>query len=254
MGGFSLKFLKRIPKPILISLLPMFVLGFFLGSVPGYQFYEYTWKDANFCTSCHVHDYASVGWQDSSHGDKTTCHDCHHQPLHQYFEEAVILVTKNPKFPKDLDHVPYIPSKLCQACHLGEGQDLSTITGPMSPEEIAKAPKVDKTRLHRFHLEQKTTLKLLKEHKLSKKEKNADAPVMPKNEYGKERLVTCSDCHGGPANRGHNFNAVDLSCIRCHQDSHKSGIGLKYGCRNCHMQEFLTPHSSGAIESGSKVK
>ncbi|HEX4925265.1 MAG TPA: NapC/NirT family cytochrome c, partial [Bdellovibrionales bacterium] len=66
--------------------LPAMVLGALAGAFPGYKAYEYVWTDARFCTSCHVHDYATVGWAQSIHGEKTTCHDCHHQPLRAYFK------------------------------------------------------------------------------------------------------------------------------------------------------------------------
>jgi hypothetical protein len=224
-------------------MIPSLIGGGLVGIYPGYKVYEYVWKDAAFCTSCHVHDYATVGWENSSHQRLTTCHDCHHQPLHEYVREMVVLLTKNPKFPKDLDHIPYIPDDLCQACHISNHQDLSTVTGPLDKEDIDKLHKVDKTKMHQLHFQHKTKLKLLGEFKIKKIDRMGDVAIIPSNEEGKERPITCSDCHGGPSNRAHNFSATDSACVRCHQDEHKKKIGKEFGCRNCHFQDFMIPTS-----------
>ena len=231
----------KILAPLFLFSLPWLLGGMLVGSYPGYKVYEYVWKDAGFCTSCHVHDYATVGWQQSSHAKLTTCHDCHHQPLHEYVRETFVLITKNPKFPKDLDHVPYIPNDLCEACHISGNRDMSTVTGPLSGEDVAKLPKVDKLLLHKIHLEKKTKFNFLKEVFLEEKDRGGSEPIIPTRVMGEERSITCSDCHGGPANRGHNFSAADLACVRCHDDKHKSKIGKQFGCRNCHFQDFLIP-------------
>jgi len=222
----------------LTFMLPAIIVGFLIGSVPGYQTYNYVWKDANFCLSCHVHDYATNSWQDSSHGKMTTCHDCHHQPLHKYIQEGVIQVLQRPKFPEDLHHTPYVPSDLCQTCHVSTVHDKSTLTGPLAKESLEHLPKVDKMYLHRLHLKKETDLALLKSHTFSKEERMGQFKE-PTRLKGEKRLITCSDCHGGPTNRAHNFTAVDISCVRCHNDVHESQVGKKYGCRSCHFQEFL---------------
>ncbi|MGE3975469.1 MAG: NapC/NirT family cytochrome c, partial [Bdellovibrionales bacterium] len=75
-----MKYFWMTLAPLFTFLAPSILGGIAMGVYPGYKAYEYAWKNAQFCTSCHVHDYATVGWKDSIHGDKTTCHDCHHQP------------------------------------------------------------------------------------------------------------------------------------------------------------------------------
>ncbi|MCC6278701.1 MAG: hypothetical protein IT289_12365 [Oligoflexia bacterium] len=233
----------RSLKPLLIFLLPSILAGVLLGAYPGYKIYEFVWKDAGFCISCHVHDYANVGWADSVHGTTTTCHDCHHQPLRAYIKEAFIMVVKQPKFPKDLHHTPYVPQNLCAACHLTNPHDRSTITGPMTAGEVDKIPKVDQSYLHDFHLKKKTDFKLLNNFELSEGERNAnpEAAKVLSQEKGPERPIVCADCHGGPSNRGHNFGAVDTSCIRCHQPTQHTRMIKNFGCRTCHFQDFLTP-------------
>lgn len=238
--------LKKI-FPFLIILLPSILAGMLVGAYPGYKMYEYTWKDPNFCMVCHVHDYATVGWQKSIHGQKTTCHDCHHQPLRAYLKEMYVMITKRPKFPLDLHHTPYVKEELCAACHLALDSDHSTITGPMSYLEIQKIPKVDTSYLHKIHLEKRTKLTLLNAAVIPE-DQRSDTPVpfkeLPRVE-GVERKIVCADCHGGPMNRGHSFSAVEIACVRCHEKKHSSNIVGAYGCRQCHFSDFLAPVSSG---------
>jgi hypothetical protein len=239
--------LKQTAVPLLIAMAPAMGIGFLVGSVPGYKTYEYTWKNAQFCTACHVHDYASVGWSHSSHGQMTTCHDCHHQPLHQYPKELWVLIKDNPKFPKDLHHTPYIPRDLCESCHLSKGGDPSSITGPLSREQIKRLPKVDQLKLHAFHLKQKVRMPLPSElHVEDTKEfgKFLNTKILPeKPGQGSAPLrpITCMDCHGGPPNRAHQFTATDRSCVQCHQPLHHNSLIRQVGCRSCHFQEFMTP-------------
>lgn len=235
-------------KAILGVMLPGALFGALAGIYPGYRLYNYTWNDARFCTSCHVHDYATVGWQNSIHGGSTTCHDCHHQPLRAYIHESIVMLKKRPKFPQDLDHTPYVKSTLCGSCHLAEGADLSTLTGPMTPDQVARLPKVDRSLLHQLHLKKKTDFTSLNSHELTEGERSPK-PVPPSSyprTKGPERDISCADCHGGPANRGHNFSASEISCLRCHEQPHpqekgRRGFAQAYGCRSCHYQDFLAP-------------
>lgn len=233
-------------KLILFFMTPSIMIGIIAGSFPGYELYKYTWYNAHFCTQCHVHDYASVGWAQSAHGPKTTCHDCHHQRLRDYFKEMYIMIKDRPKFPEDLHHTPYVKKELCSACHVSNAADRSTITGPFQFEDVMKIPKVDKSHLHFVHLNKKTDL-ILQNHKAhtanERNLENLHPTIEPDLTKGAERQITCADCHGGPQNRGHNFSAVDATCVRCHQESHKSKISQQYGCRSCHFQDFLIPIS-----------
>ncbi|GAB4408999.1 MAG: hypothetical protein OHK0056_10590 [Bacteriovoracaceae bacterium] len=243
-----MKYLEWIKKnrSYLYSLLPALIIGVGIGAYPGYRTYEYTWKDANFCISCHVHDYASNSWSESAHGQATTCHDCHHQPLHQYIKEAYVYVVKGPKFPQDLHHTPNVPSNLCQSCHVSS-HSKATITGPMIDRDLSEIPKVDKLYLHAFHLKKKTKMKLLKNHAFSDEERKGHFVNPPPEEGQEERPISCSDCHGGPTNRSHHFSAVDLSCIRCHGDVHDTPMGREFGCKQCHFQEFLLPLQDSSL-------
>ncbi len=238
----------------LVFLGPSIIGGALVGAYPGYKAYEYAWKDARFCTSCHVHDYANVGWEQSIHGEKTTCHDCHHQPLRAYMNELYVMITKRPQFPRDLHHTPYVKQNLCAACHLSGPQDRSTLTGPMPIEEIKKIPKVDTSILHKLHLSKTTDLVLLNSFALSENERMANAHdlTLPKDR-GESRQIGCADCHGGPTNRGHSFGAIDMSCTRCHESVHKNRFAKEFGCKSCHFQDFLAPVTSSFFEKQSQM-
>ncbi|OFZ22525.1 MAG: hypothetical protein A2X94_02680 [Bdellovibrionales bacterium GWB1_55_8] len=228
--------------PLLVFVAPWLLVGALIGSVPGYKFYEYVWKDDRFCTSCHVHDYASIGWKDSIHGQLTTCHDCHHQPLVDYARESIVLITKQPKFPKDLHHTPYVPKDLCEACHVAEA-DRSTLTGPLVDLDVGKLPKVDGLFLHNVHLRKQTRVPLPSTVKHGEEEKFGIFEGAEITKLSEPRELQCADCHGGPANRAHDFSVADRSCVRCHATSHRTKLVQEFGCRNCHYQDFLTPLS-----------
>lgn len=229
--------------PLLRFLAPGLIVGALAGVYPGFKLYQYTWKSANFCTQCHVHDYVNVAWKKGIHGDFTTCHDCHHQPLRAYIKEVYIMATHPPTFPRDLHQTPHVSTQICSSCHISEGADRSTITGPMLKKDIDKIPKVDLSYQHHLHLGKTTTFKNLNSYKLTDQERSENPnPIefLPR-ERGESRPIECADCHGGPSNRGHNFQATDQSCIRCHDSAHQSKMAQKNGCRSCHYQDFLSP-------------
>lgn len=240
-------------------MLPGLILGALAGLYPGYKVYKYTWKDAGFCIQCHVHDYASVGWAKSIHGQKTTCHDCHHQPLRAYIKEAYLMVTNPPTFPADLKHTPHVPKDLCGSCHLASSEDRSTISGPLEKESLDKLPKVDQSFLHALHLKKSTKLTLLNHDMLPDEERSVTPSAkmeLPRHE-GPERAIECADCHGGPTNRGHNFSAVEVSCVRCHTAAHSDksqSLSEAHGCRSCHFQDFLAPISDPRNETKPQTK
>ncbi len=230
-------------KIFILLLAPGLVVGAVMGIYPGYKLYDYTWKSADFCMQCHVHDYVNVAWKKGIHGEFTTCHDCHHQPLRAYMKEMYIMATKPPTFPQDLHQTPHVPTTICNSCHLSKGADRSTITGPMLKKDIEKIPKVDESYQHHLHLGKMTDLKELKSYKFTEQERSATPqPIefLP-TERGEKRPIECADCHGGPSNRGHNFAATDQSCVRCHESAHQSKMAQKHGCRSCHFQDFLAP-------------
>ena len=222
------KKLFGIAWPFLVLLGPYFLFGALVGSVPGAMLYSYIWRDSRFCASCHVHDYASVGWKSSIHGELTTCNDCHHQSLLDYARESIVLVTRQPKLPADLHRLPQVSAEICGTCHLSKSTQHFGVAGPLSRKDLSKLPKVDQLYLHQVHLQTETRLPL----------ENSSASAQ---RTSSKRNVLCMDCHGGPANRAHDFSVADRSCVRCHTHTHRTELLRKFGCRNCHYQDFLTP-------------
>lgn len=246
----------RKGKAILLLMAPGLIIGGIVGAWPGYRVYEYVWKDADFCATCHVHDYATHSWRESVHGKQTTCHDCHHQPLHQYVNELAIMITRSPKFPRDLHHTPYVPKDLCQACHLESAESRSTITGPLEGKDVARLPKVDRLYLHRVHLAQTVRFPLPSTFHVEDQDQYGLRGAHPASPQSPARPVTCVDCHGAPPNRAHHFTATERSCTRCHEGKHESGLTREAGCRTCHFQDFMKPELTlpQAEKSGSAAE
>jgi hypothetical protein len=249
--------------PLLKFMAPTLIVGGVIGIYPGYKAYEYTWVESGFCTQCHIHDYANVSWKKSIHGAVTTCHDCHHQPLVQYFQEAAALVLDKPQFPSDMRHVPHIDKHLCETCHWDFGtKGRPDVAGPLSAHDLMDLPKVSNTHLHKLHLAKKVKLPLPKGQSLSLQKgvdlvKNTMIDHTPGHQQTgewPERAVTCVDCHGGIANRAHNFGATDIACVRCHnaKDNRFSPthVQSKHGCRGCHFMEFMVETGNAPIPPG----
>lgn len=227
-----------------VTLIPALAVGSLLGIYPGYKAYRFMWKDAQFCITCHQHDYASQAWKESIHGMLTTCHDCHHQSLRQYTEQVIVLATQKPKYPQGMKHIPYVTSDLCESCHVSNPKSTSNITGPLEGEKLETIPKIEKTRLHDLHLNKQTQLALPKAFRLlqdDQKHFGSFGGMPQKVSNHEKRPIVCMDCHGSIPNRAHNFSATDAACINCHEKiSHTpSSIQKQYGCRNCHFTEFL---------------
>ena len=229
-------------RPIIIFMSPALIAGALIGTYPGYKAFEYTWVESAFCVNCHIHDYANVSWKKSIHGGITTCHDCHHQPLIQYFEEAAALIRKKPQFPVDMKHLPHVDKHPCQSCHWDFGKaGHPDVAGPLSAHALKDIPKVNRTRLHKLHLEEEVELPLPKDQHLDAKGLGTNAQYPEKT--WPSRPIMCVDCHGGAGNRAHNFSATDVACVRCHGSLHQRIANSKtqktFGCRNCHFIEFL---------------
>lgn len=192
------------------AVLVAFVVGLVSGVPAGNKMFDYTWRDAEFCDDCHVHDYANEAWKRSAHVGLTTCHDCHRVPIRHYPRNLWMMVFDRPQGPEDF-HAPHIPVVVCAQCHLAEGQH-EALTGPMPPEIREHVVRVDESPLHRLHLE----------------EEHDGEPI------------TCMACHGGETNRAHRFEAGQDNCLICHEDRHipeTSGVAA-LTCKECHFAGF----------------
>ncbi|MBW1881523.1 MAG: NapC/NirT family cytochrome c, partial [Deltaproteobacteria bacterium] len=89
--------------------------------------FNYTWRGADFCDDCHVHDYANTAYARSVHVGVTTCHDCHKVPIRHYPRNLYVTFLRRPQGPEDI-HTPDVESVLCDACHSAESEE--GLTGP----------------------------------------------------------------------------------------------------------------------------
>lgn len=231
---------------ILSFMAPWLIAGAVLGLVPAYQAYQYVWKDPRFCSSCHVHDYANTTWKKNVHGKFTTCQDCHHQPLMHYTVWSLNAVAQKPAFPKELKRLPNIPRDLCESCHTRHSSN-AALTGPLSWSDLKDLPKVEDLFLHNVHMRMKTRNPLPSQvdveilSALQSDPKNLKAMPTLITRLSEPRPVSCMDCHGGAANRGHDVSVADRSCLYCHANTHQTNFVRQLGCKNCHYQDFLTP-------------
>jgi hypothetical protein len=172
--------------------------------------YDYTWRNADFCDDCHVHDYANEQYRASRHVGVTTCHDCHRVPIMHYPMNIWKVATIDYVDPSQV-HTPDVPTLICAACHI-EGSH-EELTGPMTAELRAEVVKVGESPLHALHLEQ--------EHD--------------------DRPVTCLDCHGsGGGFSAHRFESTRERCLVCHEGiSPEQGRLDQLECRDCHLQGFV---------------
>ncbi len=220
--------------------------GMAAGMPLGERIYQYQWADARFCNDCHVHDYANDAWEQSAHGDVTTCHDCHLVPISHYPRNLWVTITDPPQSPDDI-HRPNIPTVICEQCHSEKGAD-AHLSGPMSHELQAAVVKIDDSPMHRLHLD------------AEKRDPGAFRGSRPDDDRGEHAedsgehaqeggghgaddptRISCMDCHGAESNRAHHFETTVADCIECHS-AHSDELGAGgIACRQCHGAGFLAP-------------
>lgn len=213
------------------------VAGVAVGVPSGEAGYHYVWRDPHFCNDCHVHDYADEAFFRSVHAELTTCHDCHRVPIMHYPRN---LVNTPGMYGQEehLEHRPHVESVICAACHVSDGH--GELTGPMTPDLLTRIVKVDESPLHAVHLgaEVRTPGPARGEvhggHDTD--EAHEDGDHVP----AEEGAITCMDCHGGPMNRAHRFEARRDNCLQCHEGiSESSGRLSELQCQECHFEGFL---------------
>lgn len=233
MLGAAFRWLRAIPGWLIAHPTSLFVvlaatLGGAAAGVPvGDDLYVYMWEDSRFCDDCHIHDYANEAFETSIHSELTTCHDCHRVPIRHYPWNLYLTTFDRPK---DADEVtnPHVTVAICEQCHSSTGGD-EPLTGPMSPEIRAMVVQVDKSPMHRLHLDAK--------------ERTPTAYQGGKAPQGDGPIV-CTDCHGGQNLNVHQFPATPARCEVCHESMHpedEQGEGLS--CLDCHGPGFLGGHA-----------
>lgn len=214
------------------------VVGFSVGAPVGDAGFDYTWRNANFCGDCHVHQYANEAFFRSVHGGVTTCHDCHKVPLSHYPVELWIMLTDRPEEMEDFGPV-HVPSVLCGGCHLRDSTE--HLTGPMTDAFKRQVVKVDDSPLHRVHLQAETREPSPYLGAGFHAPKPPDGKKVPYALKHEGQVISCLDCHGsGGDHETHRFTASRDNCVRCHAAIDVAGgrlAGLR--CQECHLTGFV---------------
>lgn len=235
------------------------VLGIGAAIVPGEAGFHYVWRDPHMCNDCHVHDYADEAFFRSIHNELTTCHDCHRVPIMHYPRNLVMTPMSTGE---ELAHRPHVESVICSACHMeGEHHEL---TGPMTPRLLQRIVKVDHSPLHMVHLnaeERDPGTGRGAVHGAAGGDDHGDdhagnghSDESAGHRPETERVIACMDCHGGPSNRAHRFEASRENCISCHEGIADGGGRLdQLQCQECHFEGFLgkAPNGDGAAHDGA---
>jgi hypothetical protein len=212
------------------------ICGSVAGAPVSDKAYDYMWRDAQFCDDCHVHDYANQAWAKSVHGKLTTCHDCHRVPIRHYPKNLYVTVFQRPEVPEDIPK-PEVGVVICEQCHSSKGAE-EPLTGPM-PEEIrSKVVHIDKSPLHRLHLDAESARP--SNYQGGEDATEPEAPHAAGHEKpAGEGPIACLSCHGGENLTAHQFPAKSAVCEECHkgiQPHDESGGGLD--CLDCHGPGF----------------
>lgn len=201
--------------------------GLVAGTVPAEGAFDYTWRDAEFCDDCHVHDYANEAFFRSPHAGLTTCHDCHRVPIAHYPRNVVLTPLSTGE---ELAHAPHVESVICSACHLEDHE--GELTGPMTEALRDRLVKVDDSPLHQVHLTAES-----RSPGTGRGEPSAEAAD---DDHGPTHTIECMDCHGSESNRAHKFEATRANCIACHEEIGESAGRLaELQCQECHFEGFV---------------
>lgn len=241
MFGRAFRWLRAIPpwliaNPISLAVVVTSLLGGSAAGVPAADgMYTYLWKDPRFCNDCHIHDYANEAFDRSVHSTLTTCHDCHRVPIRHYPWNLYLTIFNRPENAEEVTN-PHLTVSICEQCHSSTGGD-EPLTGPMSAEIRAQVVHIDKSEMHRRHLDAK--------------ERTPTVYQGGETPQG-EGAIVCTDCHGGENLNVHQFPATAERCEVCHATMHpedEQGAGLS--CLDCHGPGFLGGHEPAAPQPGS---
>lgn len=231
-----LLFLASRPSRTLVVLASL-LAGALTGVPVANSAFNYTWRDPDFCDDCHVHDYANAAYNRSVHVGVTTCHDCHKVPIRHYPRNLYDAVLARPKGPEDI-HTPDVESVLCDACHSETSEE--KLTGPMTEALRERVVKIDRSPLHRVHLDSDT--RFPGEYRGGRHgDEGGDSERAPRHEPEGDEVITCMDCHGsGGSEQAHRFAASRENCIQCHKGVDVTEGRLKtLRCQECHFSAFI---------------
>jgi hypothetical protein len=202
--------------------------------------FNYTWKNAEFCDDCHIHDYANEAFFRSAHANVTTCHDCHRVPIMHYPWNMYVTITHGPLTPEEM-HRPNVPTILCATCHTNEG--VEEMTGPMTEALRQRIVKIDDSPLHLVHRLAESRVPSRAQAGPAEPpaaDAHAEQPAPAAHGGHAESAITCMDCHGSENNRAHQFRPNRENCVACHTEADHAGGRLdQLQCQECHFDGFV---------------
>jgi hypothetical protein len=218
--------LGALPTAVKALGVAVIVAGVALGSVAGYQVYDFVEYDNRFCTGCHLMADAYVSFDESAHTE-LNCKDCHAQPKTESMRQLYLWVLDRPE--EVGPHSP-VPNARCSSCHIDEDSD--------------RWPQIAASLGHKVHFESDdpelgelmcVTCHGVSVHQFTPAE------------------ATCGECHEAESKvvLGRMAGETELHCVACHDflgDAPATLPGLPEGfalmpdrpqCQACHEMAGL---------------
>lgn len=244
-----------------ITSLTVWAIIIIVGGV-GFQFMT---TQPGFCNSCHEMNFYYNSWQNSTHGPKSICVNCHSEPgLQGLIQEKVrgaeqVVAHFTGNYPVPIKIITRVKNDQCLACH-PETRNLTDKT-----IEAKHSLHMDKSVLcadchnrivhnqsgqprvmtidqcdscHKSHANFKligvhATLSCDKCHSAAGwKPATFDHSKFPLT--GKHQSLTCDQCHHGI------FTGTASGCVNCHTPP-SSHDGMDTDCSQCHSPDSFTP-------------
>ena len=165
-----------------------------------------------FCNSCHEMNFYYNSWQNSTHGTKAVCFDCHSEPgLQGSIEEKVrgagqVVAHFSGKYPVPIQIITRVKNDQCLVCH---------------PETRNIIDKTIEAK-HSLHMDRSVLCAECHNR-------------LVHNQSGQPRVMTiskCDSCHNAHKNFKLLGAHATLNCEKCHPNNIYRGINPN--CENCH--------------------
>ncbi len=213
-----------------------------IGIVTGLRYYEYTEKDPDFCSMCHIMEEGYRSWWKSKHSH-IICQQCHGLNIIEENRLLVAFVAKGNKSVKQT-HGRIKPWEGCLDCHTQEAAQgsltLRVSYGHARHVFMQNLPCKECHRgdLHSFKADRKACQSCHKD-KLVHGMGMAGLECLNCHSFGaaSPKLVTierCFECHGDVPKRG---VMARIKCFECHHPHGKLRMENKDCLGSCHGNE-----------------
>lgn len=181
------------------------LVGIAVGGLAGYQFYDFTQHNPNFCVSCHIMEDAFDAWKHSAHGE-INCHECHHLTIPEMNNLMYSFIFERPEELSDRHGKVIVPWKYCVKCHWQED------------EKYPDAPKINESKIHAKHY-------FTEQIECTKCHGYKPHMFVPEERF-------CVQCHSDKTVHGKGMG--ELACLNCHTDAKADLLPDRAKCLFCH--------------------